>query len=78
MVERLWAEHFWPRAVRVEPYKLNVHGPGDRFAAHKNTPASGLMSTFLLGLGDTSDGKFMFSHKDTWDRVAAGCGTGVP
>ena len=67
MVERLWAEHFWPSAVRAEPYKLNVYGPGDHFAAHKDTPASGLVGTLLLGLGDGSNGRFVFPNDEAQD-----------
>jgi hypothetical protein len=50
-VERTWAEHFQPARVRVEPYKINIYGPGDRFSAHRDTPETGLVGTFLLALG---------------------------
>ena len=50
-VERTWAEHFQPARVRVEPYKINIYGPGDSFSAHRDTPETGLVGTFLVALG---------------------------
>jgi len=50
-VERTWAEHFVPRNVRAEPYKINLYGPGDRFATHRDTPEKDLVGTFLVALG---------------------------
>jgi len=49
-VARTWAEHFHPKKVRVEPYKINLYGPGDRFATHRDTPARNLVGTFLIAL----------------------------
>lgn len=45
-----WAAHFRPTGVRVEPYKINLYGPGDRFAMHRDTPEKDLVGTFLLAL----------------------------
>lgn len=50
-VERTWAEHFVPKNVRAEPYKVNLYGPGDRFATHRDTPEKDLVGTFLIALG---------------------------
>lgn len=50
-VERTWAEHFVPKNVRAEPYKVNLYGPGDRFATHRDTPEKNLVGTFLVALG---------------------------
>lgn len=50
-VERTWAEHFVPGNVRAEPYKINLYGPGDRFATHRDTPERNLVGTFLVALG---------------------------
>jgi hypothetical protein len=49
-VAGVWAAHFLPAGVRAEPYKLNLYGPGDRFAPHRDTPEQGLVGTFLLAL----------------------------
>ncbi|KAH9943959.1 hypothetical protein B0H21DRAFT_747247 [Amylocystis lapponica] len=53
-VARHWAAHFTPAAVRVEPYKVHVYGPGGMFRPHKDTPEKGLVGTFLVGLGDST------------------------
>jgi hypothetical protein len=50
-VEKTWAEHFLPANVRAEAYKINLYGPGDRFATHRDTPEKDLVGTFLLALG---------------------------
>jgi hypothetical protein len=52
---QLWSKYMLPRRVRVEAYKLNIYGPGGHFAPHRDTPASGLVGTILIGLADTSD-----------------------
>jgi formylglycine-generating enzyme required for sulfatase activity len=49
-VEQTWAEHFLPASVRAEAYKINLYGPGDRFATHRDTPEKDLVGTFLLAL----------------------------
>ena len=50
-VEQTWAKYFQPANVRAEPYKINIYGPGDRFAPHRDTPEAGLVGTFLVALG---------------------------
>lgn len=50
-VERMWTEHFEPKNVHAEPYKVNLYAPGDRFAIHRDTPEKNLVGTFLLALG---------------------------
>ncbi|KAH7914413.1 hypothetical protein BJ138DRAFT_401694 [Hygrophoropsis aurantiaca] len=66
-VEELWSHHFFPdRAVRAEPHKIHVYGPGGHFASHRDTPQKDLIGTFLLGLGDTTeswDGKLVVDNK---------------
>jgi hypothetical protein len=76
-VERTWAEHFQPARVRVEPYKINIYGPGDRFAAHRDTPEAGLVGTFLVALGgwgNPCDGGGLVVHDvggcHRWDGAA--------
>ncbi|KIM79044.1 hypothetical protein PILCRDRAFT_10707 [Piloderma croceum F 1598] len=53
-IQNLWREHFLPRSVRAEPYKIHLYGPGGHFKSHRDTPETGLVGTFLVGLGDTS------------------------
>ncbi len=53
-IQALWREHFLPRNVRAEPYKIHLYGPGGHFKSHRDTPETGLVGTFLVGLGDTS------------------------
>jgi hypothetical protein len=53
-IQNLWKEHFLPRSVRAEPYKIHLYGPGGHFKSHRDTPETGLVGTFLVGLGDTS------------------------
>jgi hypothetical protein len=50
-VEKTWANRFQPEAVRIEPHKINLYAPGDRFAMHRDTPERNLVGTFLLALG---------------------------
>jgi len=52
--QKLWSEHFLPRKVRAEPYKIHLYGPGGHFKSHRDTPETGLVGTFLVGLGDSS------------------------
>jgi hypothetical protein len=49
-VRQTWASRFQPKSVRVEPHKINVYAPGDRFAMHRDTPERNLVGTFLLAL----------------------------
>ena len=53
-IQVMWGEHFFPRSVRAEPYKIHLYGPGGHFKSHRDTPERGLVGTFLIGLGDTS------------------------
>ena len=53
-IQNLWRGHFLPRNVRAEPYKIHLYGPGGHFKSHRDTPETGLVGTFLVGLGDTS------------------------
>ena len=53
-IQELWQKHFLPRNVRAEPYKIHLYGPGGHFKSHRDTPETGLVGTFLVGLGDTS------------------------
>ncbi|KAF7362397.1 hypothetical protein MVEN_00586900 [Mycena venus] len=53
-VQDIWAKSFFPTHVRAEPYKIHLYGPGGKFKAHRDTPETGLVGTFLVGLGDTS------------------------
>jgi hypothetical protein len=53
-IQNMWREHFIPRNVRAEPYKIHLYGPGGHFKSHRDTPETGLVGTFLVGLGDTS------------------------
>ncbi|KAJ7634789.1 hypothetical protein FB45DRAFT_1056773 [Roridomyces roridus] len=52
-VEELWSASFFPTKVRAEVYKIHLYGPGGMFRAHRDTPETDLVGTFLLGLGDT-------------------------
>src|SRR3984885_254861 len=52
-IEAAWAERFFPRKVRAEPYKIHLYGPEGHFKSHRDTPEMNLVGTFLLGLGDT-------------------------
>lgn len=40
--------------VRVEPYKLLMYGEGDHFASHRDTPATNMIGSFVLGIFDSS------------------------
>ncbi|KAK7025230.1 hypothetical protein R3P38DRAFT_2530769 [Favolaschia claudopus] len=54
-VETIWAQSsFFPTHVRAEPYKIHLYGPGGKFIAHRDTPETDLVGTFLVGLGDTA------------------------
>jgi len=65
-IQELWGEHFLPQNVRAEPYKIHLYGPGGHFKSHRDTPETGLVGTFLVGLGDTSStakGNFRVADK---------------
>ena len=65
-IQDTWGEHFLPRDVRAEPYKIHLYGPGGHFKSHRDTPETGLVGTFLVGLGDTSstsEGNFRVGDK---------------
>ena len=68
-VQQMWAEHFFPTKVRVEPYKINVYGPGGHFKPHQDTPAKDLVGTVLLGLGDTSDSYLVMENEQCTAQV---------
>jgi hypothetical protein len=74
-IQKLWSKHFLPRSVRAEPYKIHLYGPGGHFKSHRDTPETGLVGTFLVGLGDTSsastghfriDNKLLKAHRGNW------------
>ncbi|KAL6303420.1 hypothetical protein BKA93DRAFT_929125 [Sparassis latifolia] len=46
-VAKCWGDHFVPGSVRVEPYKIHMYGPGGKFKAHRDTPETNLVGTFL-------------------------------
>jgi hypothetical protein len=65
-IEDLWGKRFIPRKVRAVPYKIHLYGPGGHFKSHRDTPETGLVGTFLVGLGDTSssrEGNFRIADK---------------
>ena len=49
-VARTWGQHFLPRSVTVQPYKILIYGPGDHFQFHQDTPEENLCGTFLISL----------------------------
>lgn len=56
-VAKLWCQAFhWHGEVEAVPYKINLYRKGGHFREHRDTPSRSLVGTFLLGLGDTSDG----------------------
>ncbi|KAI0064509.1 hypothetical protein BV25DRAFT_1800507 [Artomyces pyxidatus] len=63
------AANFYPCEVRVEPYKIHLYGKGGHFDAHRDTPETALVGTFLLGIGDTIGEKNLELgvHKDVGD-----------
>lgn len=73
-IAALWDQNFYPnRGIRVEPYKIHLYGPDGHFDVHRDTPQKDLVGTFLLGLGDTSqggglmvDGTEMPAHGGHW------------
>jgi hypothetical protein len=54
-VAELWEKnHMMPAQVEVVPYKVNLYGPEGHFKEHRDTPATNMVGTFLLGLGEPS------------------------
>ena len=65
-IQESWKTHFLPRNVRAVPYKIHLYGPGGHFKSHRDTPETGLVGTFLVGLADTSstsEGHFRIGDK---------------
>jgi hypothetical protein len=65
-IQSLWGERFIPRNVRAVPYKIHLYGPGGHFKTHRDTPETGLVGTFLVGLGDSTsseEGNFLIADK---------------
>jgi hypothetical protein len=72
-----WASRFQPESVRIEPYKINVYAPGDRFTMHRDTPEKNLVGTFLLALsgwGPPCSGGGLVVHDEVgtfrWDGAS--------
>ncbi|KAJ7211571.1 hypothetical protein GGX14DRAFT_623084 [Mycena pura] len=81
-VQELWGASFFPTQVRAEAYKIHLYGPGGKFKAHRDTPETDLVGTFLFGLGDTSktaQGGDVFEIKDKgkWTRHTADLGSWI-
>lgn len=51
-VEKIWSKFFLPSSVEAVPYKLKVYDREGHFSRHKDTPETGLVGTFLVGLTD--------------------------
>jgi len=69
-ISELWSDHMSPKDVRVEPYKMNIYGPGGHFQEHRDTPEKDLVGTFLVGLGDTSDSCLTVDKVHHWRSKA--------
>jgi hypothetical protein len=76
-VRRTWARRFQPESVRIEPYKINLYAPGDRFVMHRDTPEKDLVGTFLLALsgwGPPCSGGGLVVHDEVgtfrWDGAS--------
>ncbi|KAJ7211573.1 hypothetical protein GGX14DRAFT_697249 [Mycena pura] len=81
-VQELWGAWFFPTQVRAEAYKIHLYGPGGKFKAHRDTPETDLVGTFLVGLGDTSQtaqGGDVFEIKDNgeWTGHTASLGSWI-
>ena len=50
----IWSKHFYPKNVKVVPYKINIYEPDGKFDEHTDTPDVNLVGTFLLGLSEKS------------------------
>ncbi|KAI0791419.1 hypothetical protein C8Q75DRAFT_758089 [Abortiporus biennis] len=52
-IQSIWAKHFLPAKVRVEPYKIHLYGRGGQFRNHRDTLLEqDLAGIFLIGLYD--------------------------
>ncbi|KAA1472795.1 hypothetical protein DENSPDRAFT_204290 [Dentipellis sp. KUC8613] len=58
-IQMHWGKYFRPARVRAEPYKIHIYGKDGHFKSHRDTPAKGLVGTFLVGLGDTTYGRHL-------------------
>ncbi|KAI0049231.1 hypothetical protein FA95DRAFT_925238 [Auriscalpium vulgare] len=54
-ISEIWSKHFEPRDVTVAPYKMHLYGQGGLFKALRDTPETGLVGTFLVGIGDSTN-----------------------
>jgi hypothetical protein len=72
-LKRRWDENMYPPCSTIKPYKVHFYGPGDHFAAHKDTPETLLIGTIVITLAVTDDfdgGKLVFHHvNDAKDHV---------
>lgn len=53
-IARSWSQHMSPPVVRVEPYKLNIYAPGDKFVEHLDSQLPDLVGTALYGIFDSN------------------------
>eukprot|EP01088_Endostelium_zonatum_P003498 TRINITY_DN1470_c0_g1_i2.p1 TRINITY_DN1470_c0_g1~~TRINITY_DN1470_c0_g1_i2.p1 ORF type:complete len:419 (-),score=67.92 TRINITY_DN1470_c0_g1_i2:29-1285(-) len=49
-MQEWWNQDFYPKNVRIEPYKINIYGKDSHFAPHKDTPSNNLVGTMIYGL----------------------------
>ena len=63
-VKKTWEAHLVPSHVRVEPYKIQMYGPGCRSSPPRDPLEKDFAGTFLLGLGDTT------AYNDKPNRLA--------
>lgn len=49
-VEEMWSKKFYPSSVTAVPYKIKLYDRKGMFKPHKDTPETGLVGTFLIGL----------------------------
>ena len=54
-IHETWARQFIPTNVSVELYKIHFYSPDEHFKSYCDMPEAGLVSTFLVGLGDLAD-----------------------
>ena len=55
-IKKVWSRNFYPKQVKVVPYKINIYPCGNGFNEHRDTPDKNLVGTFLIGLIDRGDG----------------------
>ncbi|KAI0046520.1 hypothetical protein FA95DRAFT_1559979 [Auriscalpium vulgare] len=58
-VSQLWSKNFGQEDVKAEPYKIHLYGPDGHFEAHRDTPETDLVGTFLVGIGDSTGNKHL-------------------